>query len=156
MIAQESAIATKQDTLLIAAREIMTMNQYCALITCDSSGQPQARTMNPFQPDENMVVWIATNRDSRKVKEIQNNPHVCVYYADHKEAVGYVPLIGQARIVDDKDALQKMKRNYWEGIPDWQNIMVMIEIVPEKIEVINYKYNLVNASDTWAAPTMEF
>ena len=44
--------------VLAAAREIMTALQYCALVTIDETGRPQVRTMNPFQPDENMIVYV--------------------------------------------------------------------------------------------------
>ena len=60
-----------RDSLLAAAREIIGMQKYCALITLDSVGHPHARTMNPFPPEEDMTVWIATNSRSRKVQEIR-------------------------------------------------------------------------------------
>ena len=67
---QENQISNYDpDTLISAAREIMAEARYCALITVDASGHPQARTMDPFAPEDGMVVWFGTNLNSRKVKE---------------------------------------------------------------------------------------
>lgn len=62
--------APDRGKLIAAAREIMQAQTYCALITIGENGRPQVRTMNPFPPDENLVVWFATNTNSRKVQEI--------------------------------------------------------------------------------------
>ena len=143
-----------RDTILIAAREIIKETTYCGLVTIDSTGQPQVRTMNPFPANDELITWFATSRTSRKVREIKNNPRVCVYYADHKSAKGYVNITGIAEVIDDKVLLTKMKREYWESIPNWQNIFVLIKIVPKTIEVINYKHSLNNDPKTFRAPTI--
>lgn len=146
--------AINRDTILIAAREIIKETNYCGLVTIDSTGQPQVRTMNPFPANDELITWFATSRISRKVREIKNNPRVCVYYANHLSAKGYVNITGIAEIIDDKDLLTKMKRDYWESIPNWQNIFVLIKIVPKTIEVINYKHGLNNDPKTFRAPTI--
>ena len=38
---------SNRDSIIAAAREIISMQPYCALITLDSSGMPNVRTMNP-------------------------------------------------------------------------------------------------------------
>src|SRR5690349_15566318 len=58
--AQETKRGTR-DELISAARQIMNTSRYCALITTDAKGSVQARTMDAFAPDENMIVWLATN-----------------------------------------------------------------------------------------------
>jgi len=148
--------SVNRDTMLVAAREIIRETTYCALVTVDSTGQPQIRTMNPFPANDELITWFATSRTSRKVREIKNNPKVCVYYADHVAAKGYVNINGTAQVIDDKELLLKMKREYWNGIPNWQNIFVLIKIVPESLEVINYKHGLNNAPDTFRAPSISF
>jgi len=64
---------SSKDSLIVAAREIMKAAGYCALITVDSSGQPQARVMDAFLPEDDMVVWLATNPKSRKVKQLRRD-----------------------------------------------------------------------------------
>lgn len=147
--------SVNRDSVMVAAREIMTQTSYCGLVTIDATGQPQTRTMNPFPLKDEFVIWFATSRSSRKVKELKENPKVSVYYADHLTAKGYVNITGNAEVIDDKNMLIKMKRDYWEGIPDWQNIFVLIKIVPKKVEVINYKHGLNNDPKTFKAPSIE-
>ncbi len=146
--------AINRDTILVAAREIMNETTYCGLVTIDSTGQPQIRTMNPFPANNEFITWFATSRSSRKVREIKNNPKVCVYFANHISAKGYVNITGTAEVIDDKDLLRKMKRDYWESIPNWQDIFVLIRIVPKTIEVINYKHGLNNDPKTFKAPSV--
>jgi general stress protein 26 len=144
-----------RDTVLVAAREIINESVYCGLVTVDSTGQPQTRTMNPFPSNDQFITWFATSRSSRKVKEIRNNPRVSVYFANHSIAKGYVNISGTAQVIDDKDLLMKMKRDYWNSIPDWKDIFVLIKIVPERIEVINYRHGLNNDPVTYQAPYVD-
>ncbi len=156
--AQEKSESTlNRDSVIAAAREIMGMQPYCALITVDSSGMPNVRTMNPYPLGDDLTVWFATNRVSRKAREIQNNPNVCVYYADHVKAAGYAALNGKAEIIDDIDILVNKKREYWEqSVPDWKNVLVLIKIVPIKLEVVNYKRGMTGDPVTWKSPFIEF
>ncbi len=78
------------DSLLSAAREVMGMQTYCALVTLDSPDRPNVRTINPFPPESDMVVWMATSSRTRKAADILRNPVVSLYYADHASARGYV------------------------------------------------------------------
>ncbi len=147
--------AVDHEAMLSAAREIMGEQTYCALITFGLGGFPQIRTMNPFPPDDDMVIWMATNSRCRKVEEMRANPHVSLYYADHKEATGSVVITGKAVLVDDMQEKLKRKRAYWsEAFPDW-NYLLLIKVVPERIEVINYKRGLVNAPTDWRVPSIE-
>src|SRR5512140_7243 len=146
----------KMDSLIAAAREIMAGQTYCALITVDAFGQPQVRPMNPFPPEDDMTVWMATNSRSRKVEEIRNCSRVSLYYANHQDAVGYVAITGKAILVNEMSEKLKRKRDYWEqAFPDW-NYLILIKIVPEKLEVLNYKCNLVGDTVTWRTPCLEF
>ncbi len=122
LMAQEKPAATvNRDPVIAAAREIIGLQKYCALVTIDSTGQPQVRTMNPFPPENDMTVWIATNSRSRKIREIKNNPRVCLYYADHNQAFGYVTIVGKAVLVDDMKEKLKRKKEYWDqAFPDWK------------------------------------
>jgi general stress protein 26 len=145
-----------RDSIIIAAQELIKETTYCALATVDSAGQPQVRTMNPFPANDELIIWFGTTRYSRKVKEIMNNPKVSVYFSNHESATGYVNITGKAVVIDDNELLQKMKRKYWEGIPNWQSIFVLIKIVPETIEVINYKHRLNNDPKTFKAPSIVY
>ncbi len=142
--------------LLAAAREIMAAQTYCALITIDETGRPQVRTMNPFPPDEDMTVWFATNTRSRKVEEMKKDPRVCLYYSDHSKAIGYVALSGKAVLVEDMNEILKRKRAYWDqAFPGLKNL-VLIKVIPEKIDVLNYKQGALGDPTTWRTPSVTF
>lgn len=141
--------------LIAAAREIMQAQTYCALITIDQAGRPQVRTMNPFPPEEGMTVWFATNTNSRKVQEIRKDPRVCLYYADHSKATGYVALTGKAFLIDDMQEILKRKRAYWDtSFPGLKNL-VLIKVVPEQLDVLNYKQGALGNSVTWRTPSIQ-
>ena len=108
--AQEGVAPASREKVIAAARELIGTLKYCALITVDANGQPHVRTMNPFPPEEDMSVWMATTTKSRKYAEIQSNPRVTLYYANHAEAAGYVSLSGRAVLVDDMQEVLKRRR----------------------------------------------
>lgn len=146
----------ERDSIISAARDIIAQQTYCCLITIDSAGYPQARTINPFPPEADMSVWMATSSKTEKVREIKNNPRVCVYYANHQKATGYVSITGTAVLVDDMQEKLKRKREYWsQAFPDW-NYLLLIKVVPEKLEVINYKRGMVGDTLRWSAPEVLF
>jgi general stress protein 26 len=148
--------SVNRDTIILAAHEIINETTYCGLVTIDSLGQPQIRTMNPFPVKDDFVIWFATSRISRKVIEIKNNPKVCVYFANHITAKGYVNINGSASVIDNKELLIKMKRDYWNSVQGWQDKFVLIKIIPKSIEIINYKHGLNNDPDTFKAPVISF
>ncbi len=152
---EQQMAGTDREAILAGAREIMSLQKYCALITIDSLGWPHARTMNPFPPEADMTVWVATNSHCRKVREIRENSRVSLYYADHNEASGYVVITGRAVLVDEMSEKLKRKRDYWDdAFPDWK-YLILIKVVPEKLEVLNYKHNLLNDTVTWQTPAIE-
>jgi general stress protein 26 len=114
--AQQSQFSRNQ--LITAAREIMTTTRYCALITTDSHGRANTRAMDAFAPDENMIVWFATNPLSRKVSEIRRHPRVTLYYFD-RENQAYVTLHGVARLVNDKREKARRWKDDWKVFLDF-------------------------------------
>jgi len=141
--------------ILAAARELMVAQTYCALITVDETGRPQVRTMNPFPPDEDLTVWFATRTNTRKAEQIRRDSRVCLYYADHSKATGYVALSGRAVLVDDMKEILKRKRDYWDqafapGLKD----LVLIKVIPEQLDVLNYKQGVIADKVTWRTPSI--
>ncbi len=111
LLAQNSALRDSSDSKLIGiAREIMDSAGTCALITLDQKGRPRVRTMDPFSPDSNLIVWLGTNVKSRKVSQIRNDPRVTLYYLENDNS-GYVMIHGMAELVDPQDE----KEERWKG-----------------------------------------
>jgi general stress protein 26 len=146
----------QHDTLIVAAKEIIKSSRYCALITTSSTGEIHVRTMDPFSPEDNMVIWLGTNSNSRKVIDIQNNPNVTLYYYD-SNGTGYVVISGKAQIIDDREETTKRWKEEWaQFYPNREKNYILIKVVPEKMEVINYKLGIAGDPITWLVPFVEF
>ena len=131
-----------RDSLLTVARTIIDSAQCRTLITVDENGKPQARTMSPFPPEEDMVIWLGTNPRSRKVKQIKNNPNVMVFYYDTK-SFSYVSVAGKARLVSDPEKrVHYWKEGWTQYYPDPEKDYILIEVTPKKLEVCSFKYKL--------------
>jgi general stress protein 26 len=146
----------EHDSLISAAKEIMEATRYCALVTLDESGFPQVRTMDPFLPGEDMVVWLGTNVHSRKVREIRNESRVSLYY-EAPNGGGYVVIQGNAHLIDNPEETGKYWKEEWnEFYPDKNSNFILIKIIPKKLEIIDYKHGITGSSKTWAVPYIVF
>jgi len=142
--------------LINAAQEIIQGTETCALITLDSTGQPQVRTMEVLPPEKGFLVWFGTNKNSRKVQQIKNDSRVAVYYADPSGS-GYVVLNGNAEIVDDETEKEKHWQEDWDQFyPDRDEIFILIKVNPIRLEVVSYKHNITGDPVTWRAQFVEF
>jgi len=148
--------APSRAALVEVARSIIEASRYCAVITVDSSGRPQARTIDAFAPDEAMVVWFATNPKSRKVAEIKRDPRVTLYYFDPK-SMGYVSLVGHARLVDDPVEKQKRWKAGWEAFwPDRDKSFLLVEVTPERLELVSSQHAIEGDPVTWEPRIVSF
>jgi general stress protein 26 len=144
------------DQILAAARDVIQSVGKCALITIDENGQPQARTMDPFLPEDDFTIWLATNPKSRKVSHIKNNSSVTLYYAD-KNDNGYVSVYGVAELVTDQQEKDKRWKEEWKKFyPDRSGSYLLIKVIPSRIEVINYSRDLNGNSETWQPAVVFF
>jgi len=131
-----------RDSLLTVAHTIIDSARCRTFITVDENGKPQARTMSPFPPEEDMVIWLGTNPRSRKVQQIKNNPNVMVFYYDTK-GLSYVSVAGQARIVNDPEKRAHYWKESWTRYyPDPDKDYTLIEVTPKRLEICSFKYKL--------------
>ena len=145
-----------KDLIFKAAADIIKRVPNCALITLDEMGQPQARTMDPFPPEENFVIWFGTTLNSRKVSEIKNDPRVSIYYGE-ASGNGYVVLAGAAVLVDDSMAKEKYWKEKWERFyPDRKATYLLIKVIPKMLEVVSYEHGLTGDTITWRAPNINY
>lgn len=159
VIAQAPAPAAPgREVLLAAARTIMQAARYCTVITVDADGRPQARAIDAFAPESDMVVWFATNPKSRKVAQIQRDPRVTLYYFDSKDPqAGYVTLFGRARLVNDPAEKAKHWKEGWEAFwPDRGAGYLLVEVTPERLEVSSPGKGIGSDPVTWAPPSVDF
>jgi general stress protein 26 len=145
------------EKLRSAAAELMREARFCALVTLDASGAPQARAMDPFPPEPDLTVWLATNVRTRKVPQIRKDPRVTLYYLAAGGS-GYVSLLGEASLVSDP--AEKAKR--WK--PDWKAFYkdenrgpdyVLIRVRPRRVEIVSGKHGIATAPDAWGPAILE-
>ena len=145
-----------RDELIAAAREIIATARYCALITVDAKGRVHARTMDPFPPDENLVIWFGTNPQSRKVAEIRRHRRVTLYYFD-RESPAYVTINGFARLVNNPAEKARRWKDEWKAFyPDRKKGYLLIAVTPQELEIVNEKKGIVGDADLWTPPTVRF
>ncbi len=138
-----------------AAIDIIKSTPYCALITLDKDGHPIARTMDPFFPDSNFVVWFGTNPRSRKVLEIKKVSSVCIYYGNSE--VVYVIIQGIAQLVNNENEKNKHWKADWSGFyKNKSTDYLLIKVIPLRPEVVNYKLGIANDPVTWDVPFIKF
>ena len=154
--AQINKIDSSQGNIIAAARDIISSVRFCGLVTISDNGLPDIRTMDPFPPDENFIVWLGTNPKSRKVSQIKNNPEVVLYYND-PAGNGYVVIHGSAELINDKKEKVKHWKDKWSRFyPDKDSSFLLIKVIPQKLDVINYKKGIYGDPKTWRAESIKF
>jgi general stress protein 26 len=112
--------------------------------------------MDPFPPESDMTIWMGTNRKTRKVADIERDSRVTLYYYS-PDASGYVTVTGRARLVDDAEEKAARWKNEWEAFyQDRASEYLLIQVVPERLEVVDYSRGIVGESGTWEPPSVEF
>jgi len=81
------------------------------LATCDGD-QPRVRTVSPIVEDD-MSIWVTTRSTSRKVKQLQKNPKICLAFVEPPEGDKAATVIGEALIIPDMEK----KKGVWNLAP---------------------------------------
>lgn len=137
-------------------RKIIKNAKNCALITVDSEGNAYARTMDPFLPEKDFTIWMATNPSSSKVQQIKRNPKTTLYYFDAK-TISYVTLQGNATIVNSKIEKDKRWKTAWKNFyKNRTTDYLLIKFKPKSATVVSEKYKILGDSITWEAPYLKF
>jgi len=155
--AQSKPAPTRQQ-IVAAARSIIAKARYATFATLGGKGEPRARIVDPFAPDSDFVVWVATNPQTRKVTEIKRDSRVVILWFEQGNP-GYVSLSGRATIVTDRAA----KAAHWK--PEWKEIYpkgnlsdeyLLIRIKPTHMEVVSYQAGLVGDPKRWRPAMIDF
>jgi general stress protein 26 len=153
-----SGAAPDRATVLKVATAIMQRARYCTLVTLGDGGHPQARIMDAFPPDEEMVVWMATTSSSRKVRELRNDPRVTLSYFDSK-TMSYVTLVGRAELVGDPAEKAKRWKEDWAKLYKDRNRgddYLLIRVTPIRLEVSAEGEGIKHDPRTWRATVVDF
>ena len=145
-----------EQSLESIARDIIKDAKNCALITTDNLGLSYARPMDPFLPDDEFTIWMATNPKSSKVKQIAYNPRATLYYFDAKNGA-YVTLQGLIELVDNPMEKEKHWKDEWTGFyKNKTTDYLLLKFKPSHGFLISEKHKILGDSITWAAPKLDF
>ena len=136
---------------LSAARAVIAAAKYATLITLDEGGHPQARIMDPFPPEDDFTIWMATNRSTRKTRQIAADGRATLSYFD-RQGVGYVTLLGRAELVADPEERARRFKDSWSGFYDdgpRGDDFVLIRFVPHRIEIVSIEHGVASGPKSW-------
>jgi len=108
------------------------------LATCDGD-QPRVRPVSPVVEDD-MSIWVTTGATSRKVKQIRQNPKICLAFVEQPNGDKAATVIGEARIIPDikeKNRVWKLANfDLWEHFPNGPDSddFCLLKIVIKRIE----------------------
>ena len=143
------APARSRERIMEVARQIMSAARFCTLVTIGDLGQPQARVVDPLEPDGAFAVYVATNPLSRKVGEIRRDPRVTLLYFDTARSA-YVTLVGRAIEVKDAEKSAHRKKDWDAFFPAARpEAYALYRIVPSRLEVVSARDGLSGDPATW-------
>lgn len=154
----QPSTAPERGRMLGAAREIIAKTRYATLVTIGEDGHPQARVVDPFAPEDELTVWLATNVRTRKVAEIRRDGRVTLAYFD-PSGPSYVTLIGIATVVTDRAETATRWKEDWASLYRDGNRgddYVLIRVRPLRLEVVSLPHRLMNDPVTWRPPSIVF
>jgi len=152
----QDATVDERSRIISVAKELIAEVSFVTLITLDETGHPQARTMEPFPPEEDLIVWMGTNKNSAKVGRIGADARATLHY-QLADGNGYVSMTGRAELVDDESNKSKYWMPHWdEYYPDREGTYTLIKFTPERLEIVSYRHALIGDAVTWEAPGFDF
>jgi general stress protein 26 len=118
---------------------IMKANSLHAyLATCDGD-QPRVRPISPIVEDD-MSIWVTTGSTSRKVKQIRQNPKICLAFVEQPNGDKAAIVIGEAQIIPDmaeKERVWKLASfDLWKHFPNGPDSddFCLLRIIAKRIE----------------------
>ncbi len=150
--------APGRSEIVKVAMDVMQRARYCALVTIGADGQPQARVVDPFVPEGDLTVWIATKPVTRKVGQIRSDPRVTLFYFD-ASGPSYVTLLGTAELVADSAAKSTHWTEEWAPFYSDKNRgsdYLLIRVRPHRLELVSYSHGLLNDPQAWRPVILDF
>lgn len=145
----------EEQKIIKTSKKIIKETYFATVITVDNTGQPRARVMEPFEPTENFIIWLATNPKSRKVSQIKQNNAMTLHYFD-KANLGYVSLMGTAFLVDDETIKASKFKDGWDKFyKNQKEDYLLIKFVPKTLELISIPNNFTGDEVTWKPHQVE-
>ncbi len=124
--------------------EYLSDHYYLNLATISPQGRPMAHTM--AYVSEGAVVYMATNKNTRKVQNIMQNPYVA-YTVDEDDPDWFnmqaLQIEGRASIIEDEEELREVGEILAAKFPIAADMppdpdSIMIKIEPEVVYYLDY------------------
>ena len=93
-------------------QKILAIMRECCLhayLATSDGDQPRVRPVSPIVEDD-MSVWVTTFSASRKVKQIRQNPRICLAFVSQPDGDKAATVIGEGHMITDADE----KRRVWK------------------------------------------
>jgi general stress protein 26 len=151
------AQAPARAAILAASRTIISNARYATLVTLAGDAPADARIVDPFAPEADLTIWIATNATSRKVQQLARDSRVTLLYFD-AATKGYVTLKGRAVLVRDPIEKSARWKDDWAGMykdKNRGNDYLLVKIVPDTLEVVSVALGMINDPATWRPVTLK-
>lgn len=81
-----------------------------AYLATSDGDQPRVRPVSPIV-EEDMSIWVTTFSTSRKIKQIKQNPKICLAFVTQPNGDKAAIVIGEAEIITDRE--NKKKCGIW-------------------------------------------
>jgi general stress protein 26 len=118
---------------------IMKDNYLHANLATSDGDQPRVRTVSPIVEDD-MSIWVTTRGTSRKVKQLRQNPRICLAFVEPPDGDKAVTVIGEACIIPDMEKKRRVWKlapfDLYEHFPNGPDSddFCLLKIIPKRIE----------------------
>jgi len=146
-----------REQIVSAARAVIGKARYATLVTLDAGGHPQGRIVDPFEPEGDFAIWIATNARSRKTGQLEASSKATLVYFD-VASQSYVTVIGHATLVRDPAEKAKRWKEEWAAFYRDRNKgddYVLIRMTPTRLEIVSEALGMRNDPETWRPVVLE-
>ena len=121
---------------IVAIMKENSLHAYLA--TCDGD-QPIVRPVSPIV-EEDRSIWVTTFCSSRKVKQIKNNPKICLAFVEQPSGDKAAVVFGQAELIQDIQGKKKvwnlatldLSQHFPKGLESEE--FCLLKIVVKKVE----------------------
>ena len=123
------------------------------LATCDGD-QPRVRTVSPVVEDD-MSIWVTTRSTSRKVKQLRENPKICLAFVELPDGDKAATVIGEAQVIPDMEEKKRAWKlatfDLYEHFPNGpgSDDFYLLKIIPKRIE---WRDNWVDGAKVYEPP----
>ena len=110
-----------------------------AYLATGDGDQPRVRPVSPIVEDD-MSIWVTTGGTSRKVKQLRENPKICLAFVEQPNGDKAAIVIGEAQIIPDmaeKERVWKLASfDLWQYFPEGpaSKAFCLLKIIVKKIE----------------------